>query len=260
MNEDKFLTASIEDKMDQCEERYMVTSTSFLDLRQRSLAEKLLRNGCPVKPVFWGGYSEAERTALIFMPEYVSVNMDAGDIFEESPEDNPLAVVRVKRSPKSRELNHRDYLGSLMGLGIKRECIGDILVRNDGADIIVLREICEFLLMNYGKAGNTYLDIEKVDFEGLMVPEIKLKEKSDTVASMRLDNIISSAYGISRTSAVNFIKGGAVFVNSLQVEKIDYQVKEGDKLVLRGKGKAVVLEIGGKSRKDRIYVKTGLYI
>ncbi|MDO4482582.1 MAG: YlmH/Sll1252 family protein [Bacillota bacterium] len=259
MDEYGLLVAGIEDRIRQCEERYMITNTAFLDLKQRSEAERYIKKSKISAGIFWGGYPEAERCMLIFVPDYVQLKPGAGDIFEDYGEDNPLAVIRAEYSGKGRELSHRDFLGSLMALGIKRECIGDIIVNRTGADIIVMKEMCDFLVYNYGKAGSTYLNIEKIDFSQLSTPEIRLREKSDTVASLRLDNVISSAFGVSRGTAAESIKTGLVFVNSIQTEKTDFQVKCGDVLVLRGKGKAVLSEVGGKSRKDRIYIKTGIY-
>jgi len=260
MNEDKFLTASIEDRAEQCEERYMVTNTAFFDLRQRSIAEAFVKKTGAKNAVFWGGCAEAERCCLIFFPDYIEPDLESKNIFAACPEENPLAVIRVSYSSGSRELSHRDYLGSLMGLGIKREFVGDIITYSKGADIIILKEIRDFLVMNYDKAGNTSLETEEIAFDELRNPMQNVKEKSDTVASLRLDNVISAIYGLPRGAAAEAIKGGLIFVNNLQIEKPDRLVKEGDVLVYRGKGKSVLSKIGGKSRKDRIYINFIIYI
>lgn len=93
----------------------------------------------------------------------------------------------------------------------------------------------------------------------LIVPEIDRKIVTDTVASLRLDNIVASAFGLSRGRAAEAIKGGIVFVNHVEVIKADAAVSEGDQITLRGKGKARLAEIGGRSRKDRIYVQIERY-
>lgn len=244
--DDKILMASIEDKFRQCWQEYRVTNSGFLDLRQRSLAEKLcgeLGKGAEeVRCRFFGGYDEAERTIALFLPDYAKET------------DVPLGVIRAKAPAAGRKLTHRDYLGSLTGLGIKREMLGDILVTDSGADIIVLREIQEFLLYHYGKAGRTSLSLEALPLEQLRIPQAQTTEIKDTVASLRLDNVIASAFGLSRAKASEAIRSGLVFVNSAQLEKTDFPVKEGDKLVLRGKGKAYLKEVGGKTRKDRIFI------
>lgn len=247
MKDDNILLGQIEDKMIQCENSYMATHTGFLSLHQRSLSLKI-KAFPSVTRHFDGGYEDAERVVLSFLPDY----MKPGD-------ESPLALLRVTKKPGSRELTHRDYLGSIIGLGIDRSVIGDILVNEEGADIICLKEISEFLELEYAKAGRTNLEAKLLPITDLRVAPAIYKEETDTVASLRLDNIISSAFGISRVKAAAAISKGIVFVNNMEMSKVDSKVKAGDKLVLRGKGKVNVAEIGGRSRKDRIYVTYHIY-
>lgn len=250
--EDKMLLANAEDKYDQCSQQYRITYTNFLDLRQRSLIEKywreMNRGGSDVRLEFYGGYDDAERTVAAFLPDYAQVS------------DCPLCVIRIKTPAGGRKLTHRDYLGSLTGLGLKREMTGDILTVENGADIIVLEEVKNFILLNYSKAGRASLTPEAVELSELIIPEKKTVLVKDTVASLRLDNIISSAFQLSRAKAADAIRTGIVFVNSMQCEKPDMQVDEGAKLVLRGKGKAYLREVGGRTRKDRIAILVERYL
>lgn len=251
--EDKLLVAAAEDKFYQCSRQYIATNTGFLDLRQRGLVEGLcnglLHSGEAVNCFFFGGYEDAERTIALFLPDYAALE-----------DCLPLTVIRATASAGGRTLTHRDYLGSLLGLGIKREMIGDILTGDTGADIIVMQEIQEFLLFNYTSAGRTSLKIEAVGLQELRIPKKRVIEQKDTVASLRLDNVVSSAFSLSRTKASDAIRSGIVFVNNMQAEKIDALVKEGDKLVLRGKGKAILKEVGGRTRKDRLFIVTERYL
>ncbi|MHC1723477.1 MAG: RNA-binding protein [Aminipila sp.] len=255
MNEDKLIVAIAEDRITQCQENYMITNTGFLDMRQQTLCKKLLSGNTDVKGFFYGGYSDAERRIAIFIPEYIEAETEAQlhEYFIKNKADNPLTLIRAKHSGY-KDLSHRDYLGSLIGMGIKREAIGDILVYKGGADVLVLREMADFLLTNYGKAGKTYLELTLEVIENIIIPEGHVVEKSDTVASLRLDNVVASAFGISRGNATEAIKSGIVFLNNLQIEKPEKLVNEGDKLVLRGKGKVILKEIGGSTRKDRIFI------
>lgn len=250
--EDKMLLANAEDKYDQCSRQYRVTYTNFLDLRQRSLIEnhwrEMNRGSGDVRLEFYGGYDDAERTVAVFLPDYAQVS------------DCPLSVIRIKTPPGGRTLTHRDYLGSLTGLGLKREMTGDILTVENGADIIVLEEVKDFILLNYSKAGRASLTPEAIELTDLCIPEKKTVIVKDTVASLRLDNVISSAFQLSRAKAADAIRAGIVFVNSMQCEKPDMQVDEGAKLVLRGKGKAYLREVGGRTRKDRITILVERYL
>ena len=249
MKDDKILIASAEDRLNQCEDCYMTTRTDFLDLHQKTLIHNMIKttpHTCKVE--FFGGYEDSERCVCFFMPDYA----DIGDI-----ED--LVVAKVKVPAEGRKLTHRDYLGSLLGMGIKREKTGDILVRPDGADIIILKDLADFVEMNFVKAGNVPLSVTIAGLDQLEIPEKSFTDKEDTVASLRLDNVVSSAFGVSRSKASEAIKKGIVFINSLECTKPDKEVQEGDKLVLRGKGKAYLLEKGGLSRKGRIYIKLRIY-
>lgn len=262
MKEDNFLLGQIEDKITQCENKYIVTHTGFLDSHQQSLARTYCRKNYlpvfdaepeadslpPVRTIFYGGYEEAERVILINLPDYAALS-----------DYDPLTVIRASKAEGSRELSHRDYLGSLVGLGIKRELLGDILVRPDGADIIALTDIADFILLNYYKAGRTNLSLSQLPIDELIVPEQKRTVMTDTVASLRLDSVVASAFGLSRGKAAEAIGRGIVFVNHVEVTKSDFAVSEGDKIVLRGKGKACLTEIGGRSRKDRQYITIEKY-
>lgn len=265
MKEDSFFLGQLEDKLFQCENKYITTYTNFMDTHQQSIARIHCRknfvqvfdedlpmsemgNLPTTRSIFYGGYKDAERVILINLPDYA---------FLEN--ENPLTVIRATKAEGSRQLTHRDYLGSLVGLGIRRELLGDILVRENGADIIVVADIAEFILMNYCKAGRTNLSLSQYDISELIVPEQKKTVLTDTVASLRLDSVTASAFGLSRGKASEAINRGIVFVNHMEVTKPDHQVSEGDRITLRGKGKACLIEIGGKSRKDRQYIKIERY-
>jgi len=233
----------------------MLTASSFLDIRQKSLVENFFRSEkTGVRHIFYGGYDDAERCIAVFLPDYLEEYRTASDLAKMPDSENPLTVIRAVTAKGSRQLTHRDYLGSLLSLGIKREVTGDILVRENGADIIVLNELADFLLLNYEKAGRTGLTLSRVPVSELMMPETRTEEIRESVASMRLDNIVSAAFGLSRQKAADAINAGIVFVNNSVLDKPDKPISEGDKVVLRGKGKIVIKELAGKSRKDRLYV------
>ena len=256
--EDKILLGTIEDRIEQCETNYMITNSLFLNLRQRAIVNNLCKGHRGLRYDFFGGYDDAERVIAVFLPDYIAGI--TGDYFVDNQEESPILIVRAHKAKGTKKLTHGDYLGSVLGLGIKREMVGDILVREDGADIVVMGEIGEFLLFNYEKAGRTELTLSLHPISELTVPAQRTEEKSDTVASLRLDNMVSSAFGISRGSAAEAIRRGIVFVNNLEASKIDIKLKEWDKIVLRGKGKVVLKSIGGQSRKDRTYVTFLKYI
>ena len=243
--EDQFLRTHAEDLRARCEARNIPTHTAFLDMRQQSLLTDFFRTKPGIPPLFLGGYEEAERCVCAFLPDY----MDA-ESFEG------IACIRIKTaSALPNPLTHRDYLGAMMGLGIKRETVGDILVREDGADIIVLSDMAEILRSHFEQAGRARFRAEQISFSEMIVPVVDSKIVRDTVPSLRLDCVLSSAFRLSRGNAGAYIEAGRVFVNGRQILKNDYRLQEGDKITLRGHGKAILRAELGRSKKDRIFIE-----
>ena len=261
MNRDELLLARLEDKIQQASDNYMLTAGDFLDMHQRKIASDYCKSRkLPVKCLFYGGYEDAERCMPVFLPDYIEMP-DASDGWQVPEEVSDLVrIVRVSAPKGGRILTHRDYLGSLLALGLDREVTGDILVRQPdektggGADIIVETGVAQFIEMNYDKAGRTNLTVEILPIDRLETSVLNIVQKHDTVASLR-----SSAFALSRAKAAEAIRRGIVSVNSVEALKVDQEVSEGDRIVLRGKGKAVLTEAGGRSRKDRIIVTFHIY-
>lgn len=258
--EDRLLLAGIGDKLRQAEDRYMLTSTVFMDLRQRSLSEMYLREFKGIDYAFYGGYPDAERTVCVFFPEGFMQGENAESHFAEIPEEDPLTVIRAVRKKGAPLLSHRDYLGSLMGLGIRRESVGDILVREEGADIILLKEIADFVLINYSKAGKTPLELCEIPVKELIFRTGERCEITESVASLRLDNLVSAAFSVSRNKAVEAASEGLIFIDGINVKKPDRIIREGEKIVFRGKGKAVFVGVKGKSSKGRLIAVIEKYV
>lgn len=253
-NEDKFLLAAIRDRERQCSENSMITNSVFLDMRERSVVASSRREYPDVSTVFYGGFDDAERTVALFLPEYV----DADDIhgyFEQCPEADPLAVIEIVKDKFSPALTHRDYLGALMALGIKREMTGDIIVSESGCRVAVLEKIAPFIAENLVKAGRGSLNA-KIIAPHLAREGTKAQGTPDsfTVSSMRLDSVVKNAFRVSRSDAVSAIEGGVVFVNDLECLKPDKKIGAGDKVVFRRKGRIIVTDCSSVSKKGRIIV------
>ena len=226
-----------------CERFGRVTSGSFL-----TPAELYENASCGA--VFYGGYEDAERKIAVFLPEW----MDAQD-FDVSSCMSCLEVQSYFGVP-----THRDYLGAILGLGISRDRIGDILVSGDRAYVICMRSVGTAIVSDLDKVGRVSVRVREIPFAELPAPERKTKTISFTVKSPRLDAVASDIFGISRTDAAQAIKQGLVTLNYYVTLKSDASVKENDIISLRGKGKAVVSEIGGRSRRDRIFITAEIYV
>ena len=262
MDENKLLLAGLEDKYDRFLQYNYIVTSDFLNLQQQSAASGLIgswrRSGAKV--FFYGGYEDAERRIVVFVPDYMEADSEAAlsDYFRENPEECPLVLLDMayqsNASAGGRVLSHRDYLGSLLGEGIRREKLGDILVRPKGAQAVVTREMGEYLETHYGKAGRVSLDVQVLPINRIDTAISRRDTVKFTVSSLRLDSVVSGVFGLSRKDAQEAISRGLVFVNEVETCKPDRQLTGGEKLVLRGKGKAIFKGTDGTSKKGKVYV------
>lgn len=265
--EEKILVKKILDKYYLYEKTGNSTHSDFLDPYQQKLMEKVL-NTMGIKDYsFFGGYEGAERAVVVFCPMVVPSRVELKswndeDHLIDKGNDIPSfywelqeLFTTLKLAPKQRNtFSHRDYLGSLMGLGIKREKIGDILVEEEFCLIVVLKEIAEFIQYNLTKVGNTTVDINVVENGELKIFEPRTKEINSTVASLRVDCIASAGFGISRNKIAQLIKSQRMYLNWELVSSPSKMVEGGDTISIKGKGRVVLDDIGKLTKKNRIHV------
>lgn len=247
--EEKLLLAGLLDKLETCRERCYLTHTRFLDLRERTLcAQAIEQAGARGSSVLWGGYADAERVTAIFLPDYLTAE-DAA-----APDHSPLALLRAYKQP-SDTLSHRDYLGALMGLGIDRSVVGDILVHEAGADLFVLADMADYIEMHFARAGRKRLSLSRVPLDDFVPPVPNEVEREGSVASLRLDAVAALIFGVSRAKMQEMIGKGVVFLNQMQCFKPEAALAPGDRITVRGMGRARLVDLGGVSRKGRQFVR-----
>lgn len=258
MNEKEILLSHSLDAKNRCADNSMITHTNFVSVDERDILRMIEKEQRGVvKTFYYGGFEDAERTVAVFVPDFYGVE-NIEEYFAENSDENPIQIIRIEKD-KFSSLSHRDYLGSLMGLGIKREVIGDIKVDDEGAYVFALKSISRYICENLQKAGRGSVKCTLMEISELPKAQEKTEICFSSVASLRLDNIVSAAFNLSRSLSSQMIQNGAVYVNSLQILKTDYNIKEKDKIVLRGKGKVVVEEIIGESKKGRIHINIKKY-
>lgn len=192
----------------------------------------------------YGGYEGAERVISAFLAN-------------EDNKKYPVSCIEIS-GRNVEELSHRDFLGALMGLGIKREMVGDILIGKK-CYVFVKEEISDFILLNLTKVGNSGVSVSLYNGEEI-IKEERCEIISSTVESLRLDLIIARGFNIKRSDAVKFISCGKVSVSGREVLSNDYKVKENEKITLKGKGKIVFLRSNGLSKKGKIIIDIKRYI
>lgn len=249
--EERLLLAGLLDQEQICRQRNYPTSTKFLSMGERALCAQAIRAaGTGSNAIFWGGYPEAERGIYIFYPDYMNA--------EEAKQSAPLILLRAHKR-KQAALTHRDYLGSLMGLQINRAMLGDILVNDESADMIVLEEIADFIQLHWTGAGKETLSVTREPLDALQLARTVEKEGVGSVASPRLDSVAALIFASGRKATREKIENGLIFVNNLPCKKPDYLLEVGDKITVRGEGRARVTAFDGRSRKGRLlmrYVKS----
>ncbi len=251
--EDRLLLAKVLDRAEQAGARNIPAATDFLSPQQRTQALDLLRlAGIPETAcAALGGYEGAERQVLLFLPDWLDPS--------EAESQSPIRCLRAVFRPEEK-LTHRDFLGSLMGMGIVRERTGDILVGPGSADLLVLDTVAEFLLQSWTSAGRAKLTVSEIDPSHLHIPEVQCQEIRDTVSSLRLDAVAASAFRMARGKAADLISAGRVQVNWRECTKGDKLLSEGDTVSARGFGKFELTEVGGVTRKGRISISIKRYV
>lgn len=248
--EDKVLLAKVWDKITAGMQKNIPASTCFLSQRELEMTRYLF--GSPEGLVSYGGWDEAQRRILVYLPEYLDENY-------LSSEDSPLACLHAEFYEGDNP-THRDFLGALMGAGIARETVGDILVGNHSCDFFVSAEIAPYLLQNFESAGRTKLSLKQISPEQICVPEPEIQEIRDTVASLRLDSVVSSGFRVSRGVAGQQIAAGRASINGLPCVKPDRLIEEGATIAVRGLGKIQLKTVNGQTKKGRISVVIHRYL
>lgn len=246
--EDNILLRSVADKITLAEKHFSPKFTFFLDERQSELVEMIFKNSGFDNYVLYGGYDNAKRKILAVTPPYSYANLT----------DFPLKAVTFSyRNVDS--ISHRDILGSLMALNIERKTVGDILVGEGKSVVFLYDTVIDDVLFGIKKIGRIGVKVYE-GFDEEIIPEEKFKEISGTIASLRLDCVLSLALKISREKAANLIKKNGVVVNCQEQFSISYEMKENDKFSIKGFGKFVFSSINGTSKKDRIHITIKKYI
>lgn len=249
----RLLLARILDQQQRAEQRGVPTHTGFLSPAEQAVSADLLMAAAPGQGVLFGGYDGAERKVWAFLPDWLEE-----ETWREG-EDCPVAALSVSVPPMAG-LTHRDYLGSLMGLGLTREKLGDILLTEGGAQVVVLRETLPILLSQWEKAGRYPVALSPLPLSGLTPAPGEVRRLRATAASLRLDAVLSAGFSIPRSRAAELIRAGRVMVDHRPAEKADRTVEAGAVLTCRGLGKCVLTAAGGTSRRGRTVLEFDRYL
>lgn len=240
MEQKELCKAKILDKIKIYEKTGEIVSTFFLNpseiFEHENIYDKYLH-------ALEGGFDEAERKLLIIGVEEVDVSQ----------------FICVLEVVSNKPLNHREVLGSVLGTGVKRDVVGDIVIKDNVANIYVAKDISKYIVQNLERIGREKVKVKIISFEQRLPFEKNTKLVKTTVASLRLDAMISSCYGLSREISSELIKNAKVNVNYKEVTNSSKAIKQGDLISVKGYGRFELSEVLGETRKDRIRVVFNVY-
>lgn len=244
-DKDKLFTSKLDDGIELCLTRHKPYFFSFMSEAHQMSAQAHLKSVYFENYMFFGGYEQSERKVL--------------GLFYDDPDESEFPVSAIVfKFRKCDKLSHRDFLGSMMSLGIEREAVGDILVEDGRCVAFVKSELKDYITSQISKVGNVGVTIEELKSEDL--PKGRgFEELSFTVTSLRLDNVIAAITGLSREKTKTLILSGNVSYDFVQTQNISQTVKENTTLSVRGKGKFVLNGILGNTKKGRIRISVMQY-
>ena len=258
MEEIDFIKARIKDKSNEAYKKGEITSTNFYSFSKVILIENLI-NEYPslinpnVDHQFMSLNEESEYKLLVFYNDF-----NENELNDYLSKRISLLLIEFKNKKFKENLTHRDYLGALMNLGIEREFLGDILIKEEGAYVYVLNEILEIILNDLTKVKHTDVIVKKVDNNQINL-SYEFEEKMINVSSNRLDSIIGEIYGLSRADSKDLIMKDLVKISSKNHINPSTELKNNDRVSVYKKGKFIFLKEDGFSKKGRMYIKVKIY-
>lgn len=256
--EERLFVSKILDKINQTKTRNQITNTDFLSMYEQKLSRKILESQKEENYIFYLPEENLEKVMLIIYPDKCE------DIFINNRFDYSklVSLIRITLPNELKgKYEHKDYLSGIMKLGIRREKVGDILVFEEGADVVCTREIANYILNNLQQLTRfSKAKIEELNINNIRKPEIKKEEKRITVSSIRIDNIVSELANCSRVEATKIIEEQRVMLNYERETRNSKIINEKDVIVIRGKGKFEIKEILGETKKGKIALVIEHYI
>ena len=241
---DKLCLARLSDAIKMADIKNIPSFLGFLNEREFSICKSFLEKE-HIKHSFFGGYSDALRVFVAVLPDWA--------------DDVRFPFVCLKFEFKSTySLSHRDFLGTIMSLGIERDKVGDILVSEGNAFVFVSKSVSDFCIENISKVGGVGVSISL--YEGEVLRNQGFEEISTTIASDRADCVVGAICNLSRERAKEFILSGNLIVNHIICESITMKIKNNDVLSLKGKGKFIVLNLDDKTKKGRTKLILNKYL
>lgn len=239
---------TVEDWIERVSMQYAPYLTEFLDPRQAYILETLVRQSSDLKFELFGGYEAAERKRCMIFPEY----------YQPTQEEFEIDLFEVHYPKKFSELSHGKILGSLCGVGIKREFFGDIISDGENWQVFVASEVSSYMQLQVTKIGKVSVRLEPLDYTQILIPKDGWTLEQTTVTSLRLDTVISNVFNISRQRSKQLIEAEKIKVNWRVFTRPDFDLDLLDIVSIRGFGRLQIQAIEGTTKKGKIRLNLGV--
>ena len=239
---------SVGDWLEKVEDQYAPYLTEFLDPRQAYIVETLIRQNSDLAFRFYGGYEQAERKRCLIFPDY----------YEPTHEDFKIELFEIVYPVKFASLSHGKILGTLVSTGIRREYFGDIISDGEKWQVFISEETMNFITAQIEKIGKIAVRLEPRNYTEIILPKDEWSLERTTVSSLRLDNLISTVYNISRQRSKQLIESGKVKINWAENTRPDFPLELLDIVSVRGFGRIQIQELEGKTKKDKYRLLLGV--
>ncbi|HIU87356.1 MAG TPA: RNA-binding protein [Candidatus Avilachnospira avistercoris] len=260
---DEHFKKRIMELSEQSYTRDILRYTDFLDMEEQALYHSMKRELGSERQLLFGGHEDADRNVLMFLPDYMEEDyrlIKEGDLSRaEALSVVSMLELRPVNERFSDELSHRDFLGALMNLGIERKKTGDILTDGKKAYIFLMSDIADFVAKELTKVKHTNVicSIKPLSDCGIRP---RLEELKVNAASERADAVAAAVFKLSRETASKLVSGGLVYVSGRELSKASYELKEGDRVSVRGYGKFIYHGVENTTKKGRLYLRISKYV
>ncbi|MDT4037663.1 RNA-binding protein [Staphylococcus hominis] len=241
-NEEQPLIDQLLDKCEQVNQQYAPVLTSFLDPRGQYILEVIVGSFEDMKVSYFGGQS-AERKRAIIAPSY----------FEPTEGDFEEVLIQINYPEKFVSIQHQHVLGTLMSLGIEREQVGDILV-SDTIQFVLTKQLESYIMMELTKIKGATVKLDSIPFKDMIQSKENWNIHHSTVSALRLDVVLKEMIRKSRSIAKQLIEKKRVKVNHTLIDSPDFQLQNNDLLSIQGFGRARIVDIGGKTKKEKVHI------
>jgi len=231
--------------IEQVEMQYAPVITEFLNPREMFILQSIVGKRDDVLISFFGGFDNSERKCAILYPSY----------YEPTESDYDIAVYQIKYPIKFGNLTHGKILGTLMSTGIKREYVGDIITNGAEWQFFIKCSVANYVAQQIDKIGAFGVKFDEIGWQDILTPTDEWLEENITISSLRIDNIISTVYNISRQRAKLMIESKKAKVNWTEIERVDFPVDYLDIVSVRGLGRVQLMETMGNTRKEKLRLK-----